>query len=100
MSMVYNTKEFDPFVNGNGLPIAFNIALRYNDFMNSFIYAKTRIECQGKTDIWCMQAVNEILENAKNHLIDKTLSDKMIDNTEIILRALNDELKQRGVISE
>ncbi len=68
--------------------------------MNSFIYAKTRIECQGKSDIWCMQAVNQLLKDLKIGVAEKVYTDKMIDNTEIILRALNDELKQRGVINE
>jgi len=47
-----------------------------------------------------MQAVNQLLKDLKIGVAEKVYTDKMIDNTEIILRALNDELKQRGVINE
>lgn len=65
--------------------------------MNNFIYKKTRSECVAKSDNWCMQAVNEILEHLKINANKRTLSTKMIENTETILGALKDELKERGI---
>jgi hypothetical protein len=66
---------------------------------NEFIYRKARQECEGKSDAWVKQAINEILEmmTAQIERTGRTPDSEQLDRIESTLEALDDELKQRGL---
>jgi hypothetical protein len=66
---------------------------------NEFIYRKARQECEGKSDVWVKQAINEVLEmmTAQIERTGRTPDSEQLDRIESTLEALDDELKERGI---
>lgn len=64
-----------------------------------FIYKKARQECKGKPDIWVKAGINEILRTleAQMNKTGKAPESEQIDRIETVLRAMTDELNERGI---
>lgn len=67
---------------------------------NAFVFQKTLRECEGKSDLWIKQAVNEILNDMKQQIErdKKAPHSEQLDRIESSLMALKYELKRRGVV--
>lgn len=64
---------------------------------NEFIYRKARKECEGKSDDWIKQGINEVLNSLTEYLNmnDRTPNEEHLTRIESVLEALKDELEER-----